>query len=622
MSRDDAVTPSSPRTVHFVDATKGPLVGDGRLGRVMPFAVTATVSMIVAVPATSWIRPGLAVAASVLIAATITGSLLVPWHRFARPAQLTSPMLFLVATLLLASASGNGVGSPFVTMAVLPIVWLAIYEHRAAVLFAAMLTGLALWLTVPVGNLDSSARGAVASVVFVVCGAGMGVTLQGHVADARRLALALRDHQLALEYAAMMLNALPERVIRYRLSDLVVIYCNTAWAAAYNLEPSQVVGRPLDQFLNEDGLAGLHSQLALLGPDNPVLTDCVARSDFSVPGQRVEWVDRYLNGVDGAEVLAVGRDITGRLDAEFKLADSEARFRDLADKSADVVWRILIEPTPHFDYISPSIEKILGYPPSYFLEDFARMLAILDDAGTTAIDLALHGQGMLAHFDFHFRHANGTIVVGETRTTIVRGGLQGVSRDVTELRRLQETTAALALHDPLTGLANRRLFIELLDADLARTERRGVRLAVAFLDLDDFKHVNDTYGHDAGDLVLCETARRLLTVVRGADTVARIGGDEFVIAYEPNDSNSHNLTMRIGRALSEPINITPTIAVSCPASIGIADTRIVGYHSAALLAAADEAMYEVKRARQTARDAHESVHRTKVGQSPSPADIS
>ena len=136
------------------------------------------------------------------------------------------------------------------------------------------------------------------------------------------------------------------------------------------------------------------------------------------------------------------------------------------------------------------------------------------------------------------------------QTTRIRGGLQGVSRDVTELRHLQEKLEALALRDPLTGLANRRLFNELLDADLARTQRSGLPLAVAFLDLDGFKNVNDTYGHDVGDLVLCETARRLVSTVRGADIVARLGGDEFVVVYEPNDPNSSNLIERMDRALS------------------------------------------------------------------------
>ena len=193
----------------------------------------------------------------------------------------------------------------------------------------------------------------------------------------------------------------------------------------------------------------------------------------------------------GAEVLSIGRDVTERHIADSKLAASEARFRNLAEKSADVVWSFVSEPTPHFDNMSPSVENILGYPPSYFLDDFTRMLAILDDEGRTAIARALIGERILTRFDFHFRHADGSIVIGETQTTVIHYGLQGVSRDVTELRHLQCSVAALALRDPLTGLANRRLFNELLTADLARTQRSGIPFAVAFLDLDGLNNVND-----------------------------------------------------------------------------------------------------------------------------------
>lgn len=610
MSRDDVVTPSSPRSAHIVDATMGPLIGTGRLRRVFPFAATAIISLIIAVPAMSWIRPGFAVAAAVLIAAAITGSVVFPWSRVGRSAQVTPALLFLVGTLLLVYATGNVVGSPFVTMAVLPLMWLAIYEHRNSVLFAAVLAGVGLWLVSQGGNGQPAVEGNIATVVFVVCAAGMGITLHGLVADARRLAHALRDQQVALEDAAAMLNSVSERVSRYRVLDHVVTYCNAAWASQYHVDPAQALGRPLEQFLSADELVGLHSQLALLGPDNPTLVDTAARAVPDAPGQWLQWVDRYLAGADGtegAEVLSIGRDVTERHDTEIKLAESEARFRDLADKSADVVWRFTIEPTPHFDYMSPSVQSILGYPPSYFLDDFGRMLDILDESSTTAIARALSGERVLKRFDFHFRHANGSIVIGETRTTVIPGGLQGVSRDVTELRQLQAETAALALRDPLTGLANRRLFQELLDAARARTERSGQPLAVAFLDLDGFKHVNDTYGHDAGDVVLRETARRLLAIVRGADSVARLGGDEFVIVYQPNDANSRNLIQRLDRALSAPINLTPTTVATCRASIGIADTGTVGYDSAALLAAADVAMYEVKRARRRVRGAPAAV---------------
>ena len=164
--------------------------------------------------------------------------------------------------------------------------------------------------------------------------------------------------------AVAMLDALPMRVNRYRIADLAITYCNAAWAAQYGVEPQHVIGRPLDQYLSDDELVGLHSQLAVLGPERPIAIDTVARATPNQAGQWLEWLDRYVEGPDGPEVLSVGRDVTERYVAERRLAESEARFRDLADKSSDVVWRFVVQPSPHFDYMSPAVERILGYPPA------------------------------------------------------------------------------------------------------------------------------------------------------------------------------------------------------------------------------------------------------------------
>jgi diguanylate cyclase (GGDEF)-like protein/PAS domain S-box-containing protein len=395
---------------------------------------------------------------------------------------------------------------------------------------------------------------------------------------------------------AETLDALPEQVVRYRLPDLTIVYCNAAWATWYHLDPSEVLGRTLDEFLSEDGKAGLAAQLSRLGPDNLVVLDTVVRDAPNAPGQWVEWVDRYMPDPGGDEVLAVGRDVTARHLAEARLAESETRFRTLADESTDVMFHFVLAPYPHFDYMSPSVENIVGYPPSFFLDDFSQFLDILSDEDRELIDRAFRGEMLPARSDFHLRHANGSIVVGEMQMRSFDGGLQGVGRDVTELRSLQQSLNDLALRDPLTGLANRRLLKELLDTDLARTQRNGSPLAVAYLDLDDFKIVNDSHGHEAGDIVLCETARRLLAVVRGADIVARLGGDEFVIVYEPKDPSADNLIQRLEKVLSEPILVRIDTFVTCRASIGVADTRTTGYDAGALVAAADAAMYRVKRA--------------------------
>jgi len=398
-------------------------------------------------------------------------------------------------------------------------------------------------------------------------------------------------------YYKGMLDVLPERVIRFRLPDLTILYCNAAWAHGRHLTPAEAIGRTLDELLSPSARADLELQLAKMGPENTIVRDIAARPAPNAPGRWVEWVDQYLPSPDGAEVLGVGRDVTDRHIAEMFLADSEARFRELADNSADVVWRFFSEPYPHFDYLSPSIEKILGYPASVFLNDFNRLLEILDHDGRGIIRRSLDGEPMPPRYDLRYRCQDGSIAILETQTTDIPGGLQGVSRDVTELRSLQESLAARALRDPLTGLANRHLFNELLEVALARTKRSGLPLAVAFLDLDGLKIVNDTYGHDAGDMVLCETARRLVGLTRTADVVSRLGGDEFVIVYEPNDVGADNLIPRVREALAAPIVISDTVSVLCTASIGHADTRGVGRDPATLLASADMAMYESKRAR-------------------------
>lgn len=273
-------------------------------------------------------------------------------------------------------------------------------------------------------------------------------------------------------YYKGMLDVLPERVIRFRLPDLTIIYCNAAWAGGHNLTPAEVVGRTMDDLPSPATKRVQRPTLRAAGSNGSISTCRVMKVPRSWPS---------------------------------------------AAMSPTAMWRFFTDPYPHFDYLSPSIENLIGYPATIFLDDFTRLLDILDDEGRELVGRALDGDPTPLRYDLRYRCADGSTVIFETQTTDIPGGMQGVSRDVTELRNLQDSLAALALRDPLTGLANRHLLNELLEAALARTERSGLPLAVAFLDLDSLKVVNDTYGHDAGDVVLCETARRLSSLARSAD---------------------------------------------------------------------------------------------------------
>jgi diguanylate cyclase (GGDEF)-like protein/PAS domain S-box-containing protein len=192
----------------------------------------------------------------------------------------------------------------------------------------------------------------------------------------------------------------------------------------------------------------------------------------------------------------------------------------------------------------------------------------------------------------------------------------GVLRDITDVVNAEQQLLHDALHDTLTGLANRALLLDRLEAALTRSAREAREIAVLYCDLDGFKEVNDSAGHAVGDAVLIETSRRLLGVIREGDTVARLGGDEFVLVIEPwnraereRDDRGETAAVqhfslevahRIVRALSEPINVN-NVAYSISVSVGIAlmkpgaSNEKVASVAVELMETADAAMYTAKK---------------------------
>ena len=167
--------------------------------------------------------------------------------------------------------------------------------------------------------------------------------------------------------------------------------------------------------------------------------------------------------------------------------------------------------------------------------------------------------------------------------------------DITSKKLSEEELHRRAHHDPLTGLSNRLSFNERLDQDLARARRNKNMLALLYIDLDKFKPINDTYSHQVGDLVLREVANRLQSVVREIDTVARIGGDEFVVILSEIDTADHIdiVVAKIRKRLSDPFEYQGNM-LQVGASIGISVFPDDAVDSQQLLATADAAMYREK----------------------------
>lgn len=402
--------------------------------------------------------------------------------------------------------------------------------------------------------------------------------------------------------AAAILDLLHERVVRYRVSDHRITYCNSSWAELHGAAADDVIGRILDDFLSDDGTRGLRRQLELLGPDRPVVADAEPRSPITAPDLWLQWVDQYVEGSDGPEVLSVGRDVTERHDAQLRLEASEARFRALADNSFDVVWRVITRPAPRFEYISPSVQALTGWSPHDFLVDFTHLIEITAPDDRPAIENTVAGTHRLGTFDLRLRCRDGGSVICETSATRLGDVVQGVSRDVTEQRSVQAHLTALATHDQMTGLPNRRLLMQMLGAALADLPADR-QVSVAYVDLDDLKEINDRHGHQAGDRLIVEVGNRLRDAVRNVDVVARIGGDEFVVVMESKRGFVRDTHDWIDWVLAHPINVGGHV-VHARASVGVASTGDTGDDPESLLAAADARMYEMKRTRRPADRPH------------------
>jgi diguanylate cyclase (GGDEF)-like protein/PAS domain S-box-containing protein len=281
------------------------------------------------------------------------------------------------------------------------------------------------------------------------------------------------------------------------------------------------------------------------------------------------------------------------------LQRSEERFRSLVRNASDGV--IVLGEDGLVRYESPAVERILGRRPDDGLGRPLTAEAHPDDRPTVERRLAdvAATSGSEAALEFRILHADGS---WRTLEAIAKnllddpavGGVVVNYRDITERKALEEQLRHQAFHDVLTGLANRSLFRDRLGHALARAARGALPTAVLYLDLDDFKAINDRLGHAEGDRLLVAVGDRLRAATRAGDTVARLGGDEFAIIIEETDPDeAAQAADRILEALVPPFDLADRQVVA-RASIGIAIRTADGGDADELLRRADIAMYAAK----------------------------
>ncbi|HYN55913.1 MAG TPA: diguanylate cyclase [Motilibacterales bacterium] len=346
-----------------------------------------------------------------------------------------------------------------------------------------------------------------------------------------------------------------------------------------------------DSVISGDGFV-----VRLVGAGDPVGSLVVRGVDR--PEDRADFVALMIPAAAVAAMAIVG------IRSRRWPGSAEGHFRGMADRSSDVIWSIRDLPQPHVTYLSPAFGTLTGLTAAHLDAHPALLAGLFGWPGP-----ARPAIGSTTASDVPVTCADGRVILLEVARTVVADGVEGTARDVTAERAARVQLTERADTDPLTGLPHRATFVRRLDELLAAGAGSKETVTVAFLDLDDFKAVNDKYGHAAGDAVLIEMARRLEVAVRAGDIVARMGGDEFVVAQARGAAGQGVLVRRLTTALSRPIDVgdAADVPLTCIPCIGTADTSGGERDAESLIRAADKAMYRLKAVRAMADHARSQL---------------
>lgn len=278
--------------------------------------------------------------------------------------------------------------------------------------------------------------------------------------------------------------------------------------------------------------------------------------------------------------------------------DLQALYPKLIHLMLDTVF--VVDKDNQIVFVSDACESLLGYLPQELIGTLITNYMHPDDLAATrdSIVRVMSGKPHIDYRNRYIRKDGGIVhILWSARWYEAEEVRVGVARNVTALMQAEEELRYLAHHDPLTKLTNRALFYDRLTLGLSTAHRYQNNLALLFLDINDFKGINDIHGHAAGDRVLCTVARRLEGCVRETDTVARMGGDEFTVLLTDIKS-AHAVTEKVEQILTvmnEPLGAEFGEVRMPSCSIGVACYPADGEDADTLLSRADSHMYQIKR---------------------------
>ena len=410
----------------------------------------------------------------------------------------------------------------------------------------------------------------------------------------------------ALLGASSLLEATPECLVVAAV-DGRILYANRRVEELSGFGRRELLDRTVDALLAADRPIGEGTV------GGRIEGSCHRRVGEDVP---VEIHLGAVEGVAGRYLVVTLRDVSDLRRGEAARFEAEAKYASLVEGIPAITYIDPIDENQSSIYVSPQVTDLLGISREEWLTDpycWRRHVHPEDEqrAWDEYVE-AGRNEESLTH-EYRMVHADGRVLWVSEQAFIIRNErgepwlIQGVIFDITERKRAEEQVAFLAYHDKLTGLPNRALFEEMLELALARARRHDLGVGVLFLDLDNFKLVNDSMGHHAGDELLVQLAERLRGCTRETDLVARQGGDEFLLLLSDLDRGSgptagkdvgvqvaESVAERIRMALHAPFVLDGT-EFYASGSIGISLYPQDALDAQSLLRNADTAMYESKR---------------------------
>lgn len=415
-----------------------------------------------------------------------------------------------------------------------------------------------------------------------------------------------REHQALIETQQRyrdLVDLSPDAIILHRSGK--IIYANAAAAELIGVQtPEAIIGKSTMDFIHPDYQHQTRARLESLSDPSTKKLPLINIKAVTNSGEiRDVEVASGITNFNGEKVFqSVLRDISARLRVEDALKESEIDLRSILDSMAEFYYRADLE--GNIVRASGAAQEVTGWSRE---EIIGMKLAerYVDEGGREKFLAALREKkGVIRNYEVQLMRRD-----EERRWVSINAhyhrdkdgdinGVEGTVRDITETVQARDVLQHMAMHDVLTGLGNRRSFEGRLKEALPRARRAKAGGAILYFDLDGFKAVNDTHGHDLGDSVLRQVGKRLKTFARETDYAARIGGDEFCLIIEGADAeaNIDLVANKLVAAIAEPYMIND-VTITLGASVGVVPFDGNEGEDAvhALITGADQAMYKAKK---------------------------